>query len=96
MFDFIHVSVMFSTAVRLCGLTSVGAQGRSVRSILPLLTLAAALSLLFVVAQTHSAASNGSERQVLFRDIIGASGIDFVHDNAATPEKYMIETMGSG
>src|SRR4030095_3105526 len=39
---------------------------------------------------------NGSERQVLFRDIIGASGIDFVHDNAATPEKYMIETMGSG
>ena len=35
-------------------------------------------------------------RQVLFRDIIGASGIDFVHDNAATPEKYMIETMGSG
>jgi enediyne biosynthesis protein E4 len=96
LFDFIHVSVIFSTAVRLRGLTSVGAQGRSVRSILPLLTLAAALSLLFVFAQTHSAASNGSERQVLFRDIIGASGIDFVHDNAATPEKYMIETMGSG
>lgn len=34
--------------------------------------------------------------KVTFVDIAQRSGIDFVHDNAATPEKYLIETMGAG
>jgi hypothetical protein len=29
-------------------------------------------------------------------DVAASAGITFPHDNAATPEKYMIETMGSG
>jgi hypothetical protein len=33
---------------------------------------------------------------VQFRDIARAAGITFRHDNAATSEKYLIETMGSG
>lgn len=31
-----------------------------------------------------------------FVDVAGAAGIHFRHDNAASPEKYLIETMGSG
>jgi enediyne biosynthesis protein E4 len=34
--------------------------------------------------------------QVQFVDIASQAGITFRHDNAATPEKYLIETMGSG
>jgi enediyne biosynthesis protein E4 len=33
---------------------------------------------------------------VRFVDVAAASGIIFKHDNAASPEKYLIETMGSG
>ena len=33
---------------------------------------------------------------VTFVDVAAAAGIGFRHDNAATPEKYLIETMGSG
>jgi len=33
---------------------------------------------------------------VVFTDIANRAGIRFVHDNAATPEKYLIETMGAG
>jgi hypothetical protein len=33
---------------------------------------------------------------VTFTDIAAAAGINFVHDNAGTPEKYLIETMGAG
>src|SRR5262245_34100955 len=33
---------------------------------------------------------------IVFRDIAKSAGITFIHDNAATPEKYLIETMGSG
>jgi hypothetical protein len=33
---------------------------------------------------------------VTFVDRTDAAGIDFVHENAATDEKYMVETMGSG
>jgi len=33
---------------------------------------------------------------VTFTDVAGKAGIDFVHDNAATSEKYLIETMGAG
>lgn len=33
---------------------------------------------------------------VTFTDIVPAAGITFVHDNAITSEKYLIESMGSG
>jgi hypothetical protein len=33
---------------------------------------------------------------VTFVDVAARSGITFRHDNAASPEKYLIETMGSG
>ncbi len=33
---------------------------------------------------------------VTFVDIAGSAGIAFRHENAASPEKYLIETMGSG
>ena len=33
---------------------------------------------------------------VEFIDVARASGITFVHENASSPEKYLIETMGSG
>src|SRR6185503_7726963 len=34
--------------------------------------------------------------KVTFVDVAPAAGIRFKHDNAATPEKYLIETMGGG
>lgn len=33
---------------------------------------------------------------VTFLDVTRSAGITFCHDNAASPEKYLIETMGSG
>jgi hypothetical protein len=33
---------------------------------------------------------------VTFQDVARSSGISFLHQNAASPEKYLIETMGSG
>src|SRR5688572_6775191 len=33
---------------------------------------------------------------VQFTDITQATGIDFKHENSATPNKYLIETMGGG
>ena len=35
-------------------------------------------------------------RPVTFTNIVPSSGITFLHDNAASPEKLLIETMGSG
>jgi hypothetical protein len=40
--------------------------------------------------------SAAEEPKVVFRDIASPSGIRFLHDNAASPEKFLIETMGSG
>ena len=34
--------------------------------------------------------------KIVFRDIARSAGIDFVHDNARTADKYLIETMGAG
>ena len=34
--------------------------------------------------------------EVIFLDVASAAGIRFQHDNAATSEKYLIETMGAG
>jgi hypothetical protein len=41
-------------------------------------------------------ASDRAERGIIFRDVAKAAGIRFIHDNAATAEKYLIETMGAG
>ncbi|HKV29246.1 MAG TPA: CRTAC1 family protein [Candidatus Acidoferrales bacterium] len=43
-----------------------------------------------------SSAIASSSPRVEFVDIAQSAGIDFRHDNAASPEKYLIETMGSG
>src|SRR5262245_51689 len=52
----------------------------------PLLGVAAVLTL----GWAYSASPT------LFKDVAGQAGLTFVHDNAATPEKYLIETMGAG
>jgi len=38
----------------------------------------------------------GPRNGISFVDIVPSAGITFRHDNAASPEKYLIETMGSG
>jgi enediyne biosynthesis protein E4 len=40
--------------------------------------------------------SKASASPVTFVDVADRAGIAFHHDNAASPEKYLIETMGSG
>ena len=39
---------------------------------------------------------SGAEGQVRFVDVTGQAGIDWSHENGATPEKYLIETIGGG
>jgi hypothetical protein len=41
-------------------------------------------------------ASTTPKTPIRFEDVTASSGIDFVHYNGATEEKYMVETMGSG
>ena len=47
-------------------------------------------------AAHHLWAQAPSTNQVTFVDVASSAGIAFHHDNAASPEKYLIETMGSG
>jgi len=49
----------------------------------------------FAVAP-YAWAESPSAHQVTFVDMAQSAGITFQHDNAATQEKYLIETMGSG
>jgi enediyne biosynthesis protein E4 len=42
------------------------------------------------------AGSAASPAKVTFVDVTASAGIIFRHDNAASPEKYLIETMGAG
>src|SRR6059058_1774910 len=49
-----------------------------------------------IVLAAGRSASPASETPVSFLDISGAAGISFHHNNAASPEKYLIETMGGG
>jgi len=44
----------------------------------------------------HNLSRSSSSERVQFRDIAREAGITFRHDNAASTEKYLIETMGSG
>ncbi|HUM04393.1 MAG TPA: CRTAC1 family protein [Terriglobales bacterium] len=41
-------------------------------------------------------ATKPSAISVIFVDVAASSGITFQHDNAATPDKYLIATMGAG
>ncbi|MGO9269250.1 MAG: CRTAC1 family protein [Terriglobia bacterium] len=45
---------------------------------------------------TRAAAKASATAPVTFVDIAAAAGITFRHDNAATPEKYLMETMVGG
>jgi hypothetical protein len=38
----------------------------------------------------------GPQTSVKFTEVAAAAGLTFLHDNAATAEKYLIETMGAG
>jgi enediyne biosynthesis protein E4 len=49
-----------------------------------------------LAASSVHAAWPASQNAVRFVDIARSAGITFTHDNAATPEKFLIETMGSG
>ena len=40
--------------------------------------------------------SDGPATQVLFSDVTRAAGIDFHHVNGASPDKHLVETIGSG
>lgn len=40
--------------------------------------------------------NNTPRPAVVFRNVLKESGIHFIHDNAASSEKYFIETMGAG
>ena len=43
-----------------------------------------------------SRSDSRAQRSLRFVDVTRAAGITFQHDNAASPEKFLIETMGSG
>ena len=58
--------------------------------------LAPLLFLLIPSAQTHPASEAASPLHVPFVDVTAKSKIDFVHKSGASPEKYMVETFGSG
>jgi hypothetical protein len=49
-----------------------------------------------LLAADHALAARPNANRVTFRDVAGSCGVHFQHDNAASPEKYLIETMGSG
>ena len=53
-------------------------------------------STLFSALFRSEEAGKGSGREVSFVDVSAESGIRFQHDNAASKEKYLVETMGSG
>jgi hypothetical protein len=59
---------------------------------LPLIVGAAGLYVPFV----RPATTGERAPAIKFVDIASTAGITFRHDNAASPEKYLIETMGSG
>jgi enediyne biosynthesis protein E4 len=68
---------------------------------------AGAVALVVVATLTVMAGANNSQRassapnpspnqRPTFENIATASGLDFQHTNGASPEKHMVETMGSG
>jgi enediyne biosynthesis protein E4 len=63
------------------------------RQLLKTMAAAAALSQKPAVRRT---AAKPPANTITFVDVARSAGITFKHDNAATPEKYLIETMCSG
>ena len=53
----------------------------------------AGIAALFPVTSSSRAPET---HPIKFVDVVGKAGITFRHDNAATPDKYLIETMSSG
>ena len=49
-----------------------------------------------LVVAPHARGIAANANPVTFIDVARSSGITFQHDNAASPEKFLIETMGSG
>ena len=49
-----------------------------------------------LVGSRASLRAGAAVNAVRYVDVAGSAGISFQHDNAASPEKYLIETMGSG
>ena len=49
-----------------------------------------------LVGSRASLRGGAAVNAVRYVDVAGSAGISFQHDNAASPEKYLIETMGSG
>ena len=45
---------------------------------------------------TCAFSETSAAKQITYVDVTHPSGITFQHDNAASPEKYLIETMGAG
>ncbi|MCZ6486133.1 MAG: CRTAC1 family protein [Acidobacteria bacterium] len=52
--------------------------------------------MIFIAAWVFAGTFSGAEGQVQFIDVTRRAGIDWSHENGATPEKYLIETMGGG
>ena len=58
---------------------------------------AAVLGLAFAQPSISGQANGGkADRPALFVDVTARAKIDFVHKSGASPEKYMVETFGSG
>jgi len=58
---------------------------------------AASLSFVAIVhGQRGGGAGPAASETVAFEDVTQAAGLRFQHTNGATPEKHMVETMGSG
>src|SRR5258708_6278104 len=49
-----------------------------------------------LVGSRASLRGSGAVNPVRYIDVASSAGISFQHDNAASREKYLIETMGSG
>jgi hypothetical protein len=62
-----------------------------------LITFAAILALATIVSgQRSSGGPAGASPAVVFTEVARAAGIDVRHVNGASPDKHLVETMGSG
>src|SRR5947199_6927245 len=66
------------------------------RSALSRRELLQALAAAVASRPAAATASRAVTSNPIFVDVAASSGITFQHDPAASPEKYLIETMGSG
>lgn len=59
---------------------------------MPLVAAAAVV----VGAQSSAQTSRAREAEVVFTSVTTEAGVDFAHTNGASPDKFLVETMGSG